>query len=190
MVAAGHQTYERGDLLALTFPDADAEARWICDRIERLRGTAFQDAPSSEHRGLSWSDFAVLFRSVSKDAGPLVAELKRRTIPYVIKGLTRLFDAPEIQACVTAFQYVPGNAQADEVAAAWLAADIGLTEDDVSRGLDVLDRAKDWRGHRRQRHLRLDLGRVPADHQEVPRQRPAVVAEHAVLQRQHVRLPR
>jgi len=149
MVAAGHQTYERGDILALTFADADAEARWICDRIERLRGTAFQDTPSTEHRGLSWSDFAVLFRSVSKDAGPLVEELKRRNMPYVIKGLTRLFDAPEIQACVMAFRYVSGDAQADEVADAWLAADIGLTRDDVGRGLDVLDRAKDWRAGER-----------------------------------------
>ncbi len=44
--------------------------------------------------------------------------------------------------------------------------------------------------HRRQRGLRVDLGRVPADHQEVRGQRPPVVAQHAVLQRQHVRLLR
>ena len=62
--------------------------------------------PGAEPRGLSWSDFAVLFRSVSKDAGPLVEEMRRREIPYVIKGLTRLFDAPEVQACVTCFQYI------------------------------------------------------------------------------------
>ena len=40
MVAAGHQTYERGDMLALTFDSAADEAAWICDRIERLRGVA------------------------------------------------------------------------------------------------------------------------------------------------------
>jgi DNA helicase II / ATP-dependent DNA helicase PcrA len=105
MVAAGHQQFDRGDMLALTFGDADQEARWICDRIGRLRGTPFLDDADSETRGLSWSDFAVLFRSVSKDAGPLVAEMKRREIPYVIKGLTRLFDAAEVQACVLCFQY-------------------------------------------------------------------------------------
>ena len=100
MVAAGHQTYERGDMLALTFDSPADEAAWICDRIERLRGVPFTDSPGAQPRGLSWSDFAVLFRSVSKDAGELVDELRRRTIPYVIKGLTRLFDAPEVQACV------------------------------------------------------------------------------------------
>jgi DNA helicase-2/ATP-dependent DNA helicase PcrA len=113
MAAAGHQTFERGDILALTLTDADAEARWTCDRIERLRGVAFRDTPDGEYRGLSWSDFAVLFRSVSKDAGPLVEELRRRNIPYVIKGLTRLFEAPEIQACVAAFRYVSGDANAN-----------------------------------------------------------------------------
>lgn len=100
MVAAGHQAYRRGDMLALDFGSATDEAAWICDRIERLRGVPFTDVPGGEPRGLSWSDFAVLFRSVSKDAGELVDELRRQSIPYVIKGLARLFDAPEVQACV------------------------------------------------------------------------------------------
>jgi DNA helicase II / ATP-dependent DNA helicase PcrA len=106
IVAAGHQSYERGDMLALTFDSAVGEAAWICDRIERLRGVSFMDFLGAQPRGLSWSDLAVLFRSVSKDAGELVDELRRRSIPYVIKGLTRLFDAPEVQACVACFQYV------------------------------------------------------------------------------------
>lgn len=33
MIAAGHQTWERGDLLALTFDDPEAEAVWVVDRI-------------------------------------------------------------------------------------------------------------------------------------------------------------
>ena len=74
-----------------------------------LRGTAFADTAGRGVRGLSWSDFAVLFRSVSKDAGELVDELRRRDIPYVIKGLSRLFDTPEIEACVACFQYVLGE---------------------------------------------------------------------------------
>ena len=88
MVAAGHQPYERGDMLALAFDSATDESAWICDRIARLRGMPFIDSPDAPPRGLSWSDFAVLFRSVSKDADALVAELRRRSIPYVIKGLS------------------------------------------------------------------------------------------------------
>jgi DNA helicase-2/ATP-dependent DNA helicase PcrA len=144
MVASGHQRFDRGDLLALTFDSADDEARWICDRIGRLRGTEFTDEPGGALRGLSWSDFAVLFRSVSRDAGPLVEELKRRSIPYVIKGLTRLFDAPEIQACVACFRYVVDEVTAKDVISAWLAADLGLSQEDLARGMAVLDEARDW----------------------------------------------
>ncbi len=145
MVSAGHQPYARGDILALQFGDAAAETAWICDRIERLRGTAFLDEPSVEPRGLSWSDVAVLFRSVARDADALVQELRHRRIPYVIKGLTRLFDAPEVQAVVTAFQYVNGEASGSDVIVAWTDADLGLTPMDLRRGLEVLDGARDWR---------------------------------------------
>ncbi|MGE5287652.1 MAG: ATP-dependent helicase [Micromonosporaceae bacterium] len=148
MVAAGHQQYDRGDMLALTFGSPEQEARWICDRIMRLRGTTFCDEADGEPRGLSWSDFAVLFRSVSKDAGPLVEEMKHRQIPFVIKGLTRLFDAPEVQACVTCFRYVMHEATAEDVTGAWLAADLGLTRDDLARGLPVLEEARIWKARR------------------------------------------
>ena len=104
MVAAGHQQWERGDMLALDFADEREEAAWICDRIEAMRGLAFRDTAEAEPRGLSWSDFAVLYRSVANDAGPLVEEMRRREIPYVVKGLNRLFDSPEIQAVVGVFR--------------------------------------------------------------------------------------
>ncbi|MGI8816108.1 MAG: ATP-dependent helicase [Pseudonocardia sp.] len=145
MVAAGHQSYQRGDIIAKSLGDLDEEAGWIADRIEHLRGAEFVDAPGAEPRGLSWSDFAVLYRSVANDAGPLVAELKRRNIPYLIKGLTRLFEAPEIEACVASFRYINGSAGRAEVQSAWLDADLGLDNTDVSAGLHVLDAARDWR---------------------------------------------
>jgi DNA helicase-2/ATP-dependent DNA helicase PcrA len=145
MVASGHQRFDRGDMLALTFDDPEEEARWIGDRIIRLRGMPFRDESGDEPRGLAWSDFAVLFRSVSKDAGPLVEEMKRREIPYVIKGLTLLFDAPEVQACVKCFQYVMREITADEVTEAWLDADLGLTRQDLARGIPVLNEARVWK---------------------------------------------
>lgn len=144
MVAAGHQEYDRGDMLALAFDSAEDEARWICDRIERLRGRPFTDSPGGKQRGLSWSDFAVLFRSVSKDADELVNELKRRDIPYVIKGLSRLFDAPETQACVACFQYILQEVNSEDVVDAWLAADLGVTRSDLLRALPILEEARNW----------------------------------------------
>ncbi|EMF55654.1 MULTISPECIES: ATP-dependent DNA helicase [Streptomyces] len=144
MTAAGHQTFERGDLLALEFPDTEAEATWLVDRMERLRGVPFQDREGSEPRGLDWSDFAVLFRSVKADAGPLVEELRLRGIPYVIKGLTKLFETPEVQASVTCFRFVAGLADEQDVIDAWVDAGVGLAESDVRAGLPVLTAAMQW----------------------------------------------
>jgi DNA helicase-2/ATP-dependent DNA helicase PcrA len=71
MEYASHQEWRRGDMLAVDFSDDTAEATWMADKIEALRGVPFEDRPDSEARGLSWSDCAVLYRSV-KDADALV----------------------------------------------------------------------------------------------------------------------
>jgi DNA helicase-2/ATP-dependent DNA helicase PcrA len=149
MVRAGHQTWERGDLIARDFADEDEEAGWICDRIEAMRGLAFQDTADSEARGLSWSDFAVLFRSVAKDAGPLVAEMRRREIPYVVKGLNRLFDSPEITAVVGVFRYMAGLVDAPHLRRLWQDANLLPANGDWAAALVVLEEGRDFdRGER------------------------------------------
>lgn len=144
MLAAGHQVWERGDLLALTFSSANEEASWICDRIEAMRGLVFEDAPEAEPRGLSWSDFAVLFRSVSNDAGPLVEEMRRRRIPYMVKGLNRLFDSPEISAVVGIFRYMVAEIDGEELYELWTAADLLPDGHDWARAIHVLDEGRDF----------------------------------------------
>lgn len=144
MTASGHLAWERGDILALDFADSREEAVWICDRIVELQGLAFTDTPSSAPRGLSRSDVAVLFRSVSKDAQPLVDELKRRDIPYVIKGLNRLFDSDEIRAVVDLFRYIVNEIDGATVRAAWENARLVPPDADWVATMAVLDTAKDF----------------------------------------------
>lgn len=142
MAAAGHQAWDRGDLLALTFDSPEAEASWLCDRMQELRGVPFADTPTSEPRGLSWSDFAVLYRSVARDADPLVAEMRRREIPYVVKGLNRLFDSDEIQAVVTVFAYLVNEVGAQALQQAWEEAGLVPAGRDWASALAVLDTAR------------------------------------------------
>jgi DNA helicase-2/ATP-dependent DNA helicase PcrA len=149
MVAAGHQTWERGDLLALTFDEPAAEAAWIVDRIEHLRGVPFRDGPASEPRGLSWSDCAVLFRSVAKDSEPVVAELRRRDIPFIVKGLNRLFDSPEIQAVISIFRFVVGEIDAGQLRTVWDAAASIPTGGDWPKALKVLETGRDFGAYKR-----------------------------------------
>lgn len=148
MEYASHQQWERGDLLALDFPDPGAEAVWVADRISALQGMPFVDAPDALPRGLSWSDCAVLYRTV-KDAEPLVDELRRRGVPYIIKGLARLFDAPEVQALVGMFRFMVGEITADDLRA--LFADANLLHDAalLDRGIRILEEGGDFgRGER------------------------------------------
>ncbi|MGE3344752.1 MAG: ATP-dependent helicase [Vicinamibacterales bacterium] len=149
MVAAGHQTWERGDLVALTFDDPAAEAMWIVDRIEHLRGVRFRDDPLSEPRGLSWSDCAVLFRSVANDSGPVCAELRRRGVPFIVKGLNRLFDSPEIKAVVGLFRFVNREIDAGQLRALWDDAALAPDGADWAGALSVLETGRDFDAHRR-----------------------------------------
>ena len=161
MVAAGHQTWERGDLLALTLGDPAAEAAWIADRIEHLRGVPFRDSPEGELRGLSWSDCAVLFRSVAKDSDSLVAELRSRGIPYIVKGLNRLFDSPEIQAVVGLFRFVVKEIDADALKALWDAAALIPSGADWTKALKVLETGRDFAAHKR--HAVYNIQRLYLD---------------------------
>ncbi|UOE45559.1 UvrD-helicase domain-containing protein [Agromyces larvae] len=141
MEFASHQVWERGDLLALTFDDLGAEARWIADRIEALRGIPFSDDPDAAPRGLSWSDCAVLFRTV-KDATPLVDELRRRGIPYLIKGLARLFDAPEIAAVCGLFSYMVDEIDAVTLQERLVAANLLPEPERFPQAIALLDRSR------------------------------------------------
>jgi DNA helicase-2/ATP-dependent DNA helicase PcrA len=64
------------------------EASWIADQIEAL----------VKRTGIKYSDIAVLTRSVSTSAGPLINILRERRIPYIVGGTIGLFRRGEAQA--------------------------------------------------------------------------------------------
>lgn len=144
MVAAGHQRFERGDILALSFADAVEEAEWIARRITAMRGMPFQDNPGSPPRGLAWSDCAILLRSVARSAEPIVEALQAAEVPHIVGGLNNLFEADEIGAAAMLFEYVAGAVKADDVVDAWMAAGLGIPSEDLRAGVAVLDEARDF----------------------------------------------
>lgn len=144
MVAGGHQPYQRGDLLALTFDTPEEEAKWIAERILELQGVPFLDDASTPPRGLSWADCAILLRSVRKSGDVITAALKSVGVPYVIGGLSNLFDSAEVRASVALFKYVVGEAEQAELLEAWHVADLGLDDAALGRGVAVLNRARKW----------------------------------------------
>lgn len=161
MVAAGHQQWGRGDMLALEFDDPAGEAGWIADRIEAMRGLAFADTPGGDPRGLSWSDFAVLFRSVSNDSEPLVKELRERGIPFIVKGLNKLFDSPEIQAVVGIFEFIVNTIDADALKLMWEDAQLLPVGSDWVKALAVLENGRDFGASKR--HAVYNIQRLYLD---------------------------
>ena len=104
MEYAQAQPYEAGDIAALHFDSPKEEAEHIVGTIKSLRGVAFDDG--GDKRGLSWSDMAILLRSV-KNNGPVITEaLKDADIPFIVTGLSNLFETDEARAARDLFYYI------------------------------------------------------------------------------------
>lgn len=144
MRSAGSQVFANGDLLALNFVDPTAEAFWIAEKIQSMVGTPFLEKKMAQ-RGLSWSDCAILLRSVSKTGDIIVEALRQANIPFVVKGMKGLFDTNEVKACVATFAYLSDVLLKVDVKAAWLAANLGVSSTEVDAALNWLDQEKaEW----------------------------------------------
>lgn len=77
---------ERGGAYLAEMPDDITEVNWITDQIQRL---------VSEGK-CSYSDIALLFRSVKTSAPPFIDEFRHRGIPFVVGGKVGLFRRLEI----------------------------------------------------------------------------------------------
>ena len=142
-----HHLHEAGDIMALAFDDPAEEARYIAQRIEDMVGHPYEDTVNATSRGLAYSDFAVLLRSVKHSAGPIMEALRDLEIPFVVKGVQQLFERPEIRAVTTTFHYMAERAARPAVEAAWADAGLGLDDATISnaiRNLPELDDDESW----------------------------------------------
>jgi len=126
MKPTGAQTHEPGDIVALSFATPDEEAQYIAATSQSLRGVSFRQ--DDAERGLSWSDMAVLLRSVKSNAEPITAALQAAGIPFVVTGMTNLFGTAEAEAARQLFYFIGDHHGKDEgaVESAWNGANLGL----------------------------------------------------------------
>ena len=149
MESAEMQPFNYGHVLALTFLKPEEEAGWITDKIQQLSGSEYADAPGRPPRGLTYSDFAVLLRSVKNDAEPITAALEQAGIPFVVSGMNQLFTTPEIRAMRAIFFYMADFTLGDDgllteqILARYLRdSSLGLTPRQAKAGLDLLSQRK------------------------------------------------
>jgi DNA helicase-2/ATP-dependent DNA helicase PcrA len=88
--------HEHGFIGIASHDTPEDEARWIVDQIEDL---------VVRKKAIEFSDVGVLTRSVSTSAEPLIHELRRRRIPYIVGGKVGLFRRDEAQALGRIFSW-------------------------------------------------------------------------------------
>lgn len=125
------QSDEQGDIVALSFATPDAEAEHIAKSIQSLRGIAIKDG--EKDRGISWSDMAILLRSVRANGQPITDALDAAQIPYVIVGMNNLFGTQEAEAARQLFYFMAGRPTIDAGAleTLWLNAGLGTSKKEL-----------------------------------------------------------
>ena len=161
MRSADAQPYEDGDITALEFDSPDEEAAWIARTCKELRGVRLDEG--DESRGLSWSDMAILLRSVRRNGAAITDALIEAQIPYIVRGLPGLFEEREAQAARLLFHFIaeesvtlssvehqPPTKRA--LHDAWRDAELGIETQSLTKAIRYADRVR--------RNLR-NSGRIP-----------------------------
>ena len=133
MKATGAHVYEPGDITALPFDSPEDEARHIARTCVALRGVAVSEGDGS--RGISWSDMAILLRSVRRDGGTIMAALDEAGVPYVITGMDNLFQTDEAEAARQLFYFLADEADEVTLRTAWERANLGIASPALDRAV-------------------------------------------------------
>lgn len=105
------------DLRNIWFQTREDEAKWVAQRIKSLIGTTYieynSDGTEKNRRGLTYSDFAVLIRSIRSQKGEnkdvqFVNAMKELDIPVRTSGEGGIFDRPYAK-CILAIMELLRN---------------------------------------------------------------------------------
>ena len=144
MKATTAQRYESGDIVALPFDTPDEEAGYIADMCRARRGVTVRDGEAE--RGISWSDIAVLLRSVRRDGGSIMEALDAAGVPYVIAGMDNLFAKPEAEAARQLFYFLARMTEEKALRSAWEEANLGIEKGALRTAIRNAANARDDMG--------------------------------------------
>ena len=140
MKTTAAQNFEEGDIVALGFDSPEAEAGYIAQTCVSLHGVAIRE--DSKERGISWSDMAILLRSVRRDGASIMAELDAANVPYVITGMDNLFATQEAEAARQLFYFLAGELDEVLLNDAWQNADLGIEDFDLEVAIETASKAR------------------------------------------------
>jgi DNA helicase-2/ATP-dependent DNA helicase PcrA len=175
------QSFEPGDIIALSFNNPDEEADYISNTIKALRGVAIKE--ENHERGISWSDVAILLRSVKNNGEPVTRALTRAGVPFIVVGMNNLFGTPEAEAARQLFYFMAARTDVDDAALerVWLAANVGVETTQLRQAIAAARTLRDEFRVSNLRNARFALQRVFLDFLEQ-----AGVREEREIGRAHV----
>lgn len=148
MMFAKAQPYEKGDIAALHFDSPEEEARHIVNTIRSLYGVAF--AEGEGERGLSYSDMAILLCGVKNNGQVITDALNNAGIPFVVTGLSNLFETDEAKAARNLFHFIADESvnKVDppterQLRQSWLRPRLGLDTRKLRRALNYAKGVRD-----------------------------------------------
>lgn len=150
MKFGGSQSHEPGDIVALSFESPTEEANYIARTVRSLQGLKFDTGRS--HRGLAWSDMAILLRSVKHNGAAIANALAQADIPFVVGGIADLFDTAEASAARDTFHYISGMPIGHpplapptrrELLASWKSANVGVSTKHLNDALGYVTGIRD-----------------------------------------------
>jgi DNA helicase-2/ATP-dependent DNA helicase PcrA len=159
MESTDAQIFERGDILALSFHNPGEEGDWIADKIQWLYGSAYKEKSDTSPRGLTYSDFTILLRSVRLDARPILSSLEKNGVPFVVVGMNSLFETKEANCMRLVFYYLSGfkpngaTIYQAELRQVLEQSGLGVTPEQVEAGITFIEDRKTMIGQRRESHL-------------------------------------
>ena len=132
------QPFEMGDIVALSFDSPEAEAAHIVHTAQSLRGLALVE--DKKERGISWSDMAVLLRSVRTNGEPITKALSDAHIPYVVVGMNNLFGTEEAEAARQLFYFMAGRIDSSTLKAFWMGAGLGIDPKNLQHAISTVQK--------------------------------------------------
>ena len=165
MQPAAAQDFEEGDILALSFETPEQEAQHIVASIQALHGVAIKNPTKDDpkhQRGIAYSDMAVLFRSVDKNAEPVSSAFEHAGIPYIVVGMNNLFTTLEAEAARQLFYFMAERPTIDAagLATLWLDAGLGLKKPDVQKAIHQAQSLREEFTATNQRNVRYGFHQV------------------------------
>jgi len=135
------QTYQSGDIVAMFFGSPELEAAYIARTMQELRGIVVKE--EGKDRGISWSDMAVLLRSVGANGEPITRALSQAGVPYLVVGMNNLFGTLEAQAARALFYFMAGRTDAATLEDSWMAAGVGTSTAEVRRSIKNVEKFRE-----------------------------------------------